>query len=112
MATVATTTRPTMTEPGSDDRLVSLQRSRRTAPTSHAVAAKILTAGLSTSMVLGLVAALAHSTMQQEAADAAAARAEAAKEAASAATSTTTVVVLTAPPHGPHGFEHPRLGRR
>ena len=73
MVAVATTiTRPTMTEPGPADRLVALQRDRQAAPTSHAVAAKILTAGLSTSMVLGLVATLAHSAMQQEAADAAA----------------------------------------
>jgi hypothetical protein len=59
-----------MTDPGAAERLAAL-RSTRSAPTvQHAQAAKVITAGLSTSMVLGIVSYMAHSANVHAAAQA------------------------------------------
>jgi hypothetical protein len=50
-----------MTDPGAAERLAALRSTRSAPKVPHARAAKILTAGLSTSMVLGIVSYLAHS---------------------------------------------------
>ena len=57
-----------MTDPSAAERLAALRSTRNAPKVSHAQAAKILTAGLSTSMVLGIVSYMAHSANVQEAA--------------------------------------------
>jgi hypothetical protein len=66
-----------MTDPSAAERLAALRSTRDAPKVHHAQAAKILTAGLSTSMVLGIVSYMAHSANVQEAAQARAARREA-----------------------------------
>ncbi len=62
-----------MTDPSAADRLAALRSTRQAPKVPHAHAAKILTAGLSTSMVLGIVSYMAHSANVQDAAQARAA---------------------------------------
>jgi hypothetical protein len=59
-----------MTDPGAADRLAALRPRPGATQTPHAQAAKIATAGISASLVLGIIAYLGHSATQQEAAEA------------------------------------------
>jgi hypothetical protein len=66
-----------MTDPGAAERLAALRSTRNAPKVPHARAARILTAGVSTSMVLGLVSYMAHSANVEAAAAARAAAREA-----------------------------------
>jgi hypothetical protein len=66
-----------MTDPGAAERLAALRSTRNAPKVPHAQAARILTAGVSTSMVFGIVSYMAHSANVHAAAEARAARQQA-----------------------------------